>query len=70
MVAEGAGIKDAVCASVILDGLVAQVDGGFRGPGCKFCGVFVEVVQVVLVGWSVYFCLVVEETMKNGKDLP
>jgi len=44
VVAEGAGIEDAVSSGIVLDGLVAQVDGGLGGPRCKFGSVFVEVV--------------------------
>lgn len=48
MVAEGAVVKDAICALVILDGGVAEVDCGFGSSGGEFSGVFVEVFEVVL----------------------
>lgn len=48
VVAEGAGVEDAVGALVVGDGLVAEVHCGFGGAGCEFFGVFVDVVEVVL----------------------
>ena len=48
VVAERAGVEDAVGALVVADCSVAEVDCGFWGAGCEFGGVFVEVFEVIL----------------------
>lgn len=49
MVAKRTGIEDPVCALVIGDGLVAEVDGGLGSTCSEFFGILVDVVKVVLV---------------------
>lgn len=49
VVAEGAGVENAVCALVVLDGLVAKVDSRLWCASGEFCGIFVKVIKVILI---------------------
>jgi hypothetical protein len=48
MVTQWTGIKNTVCLLVVLDRLVAKVDGRFGSASGKFGSVLVHVVEVVL----------------------
>ena len=48
MVAEGTGVEDAVCALVVRNCLVAEVDRRFWGASGELFGVLIDVVEIVL----------------------
>ena len=48
MVTERAAVENAVCALVVCNCGIAEIDGRFRGALSEFAGVFVEVIEIIL----------------------